>query len=81
MIQFNSIQAFIFSSKSEIFLNLVHTFANQKLECFVIYFKIINTFVKINIHVSYSKLYMELKNSIKIKEGQAVLELIDQNIF
>ena len=30
-------------------------------------------------YVSYSKLSKELKNSIKIKVGQAVLELLIQN--
>ena len=31
------------------------------------------------IHASYGKLSKELKNSIKITEGQAVLELLIQN--
>ena len=39
-------------------------FPNQKLACFVLYLKIINTFLKRN--ASYSKLSKELKNSIKI---------------
>ena len=31
------------------------------------------------IYASYSKLYKELRNSIKINAGQAVLELMIQN--
>ena len=50
-----------------------------KLACFVLYLKIINIFLKNNIYTSYSKLSKELKNSIKIKVGQAVLELLIQN--
>ena len=38
---------------------------NQKLACFVLFLKIINTFLKI-IYAPYSKLSKELKNSIKI---------------
>ena len=30
-------------------------------------------------YASYSKLYQEIKNSIKIKVDQAVLELLTQN--
>ena len=48
-----------------------------KLACFVLYHKVINFFWKI-IHASCSKLSKELKNSIKIKVGQAVLELLIQ---
>ena len=48
-----------------------------KLACFVLYLKIINIFLKI-IYASYSKLSKELKNSIKIKVGQAILELLIQ---
>ena len=33
------------------------------------------------IYASYSKLSKELKNSIKIKVGQAVLELLIQNQY
>ena len=39
---------------------------NQKLACFVLYLKIITTFVKKYIYALYSKLYKELKNGIKI---------------
>ena len=40
---------------------------NQKLACFVLYRKIIRTFLKKNnICILYSKLSKELKNSIKI---------------
>ena len=50
-----------------------------KLACFVLYLKIINIFLKNNsLYKSYSKLSKELKNSIKIKVGQAVLELFIQ---
>ena len=41
----------------------------QKLTCFVLYLKIINTIVKNNIHmhlISYSKLSKKFKNNIKI---------------
>ena len=48
-----------------------------KLACFVLYLKIINICLK-TIHASYSKLWKELKNSIKIKVGQVVLELLIQ---
>ena len=47
-----------------------------KLACFVRYLKIIIIFLKDN--TSDSKLSKEFKNSIKIKEGQAVLELLIQ---
>ena len=45
---------------------------NQKLVCFVLYLKIINTFLKNNIHASYSKLSKELKNGIEILVGPAI---------
>ena len=48
-----------------------------KSACFVLFLKIINIFLKM-IYASYSKLSKELKNSIKIKVGQAVLELLIQ---
>ena len=47
---------------------------NQKLACFVLYFKMINTFLKI-ICVSYSKLVKELKSEIEICSGPAVFKL------
>ena len=47
---------------------------------FLLYLKFINIFWKI-IYVSYSKLPKELKNSIKIKVGQAVLELLIQKQY
>ena len=54
---------------------------NQKLECFVLYLKIINTFWKTKC-ASDRKLSKELKNSIKIKVDQAVPELlIKKNIL
>ena len=37
---------------------------NQKLACFVLYFKIIHTFLKI-IYATFSKLFKELKNGIE----------------
>ena len=46
---------------------------NQKLACFVLYVKIINTFLKNN--ASGSKLSKELKNGIEILVGQAVFKL------
>ena len=52
---------------------------NQKLTCFVLYLKIINTFLKTN--ESYSKLSRKLKNSIEIQVGQAVLELLIKTIL
>ena len=54
-------------------LHLLH----QKLTCSVLYLKLSTSFWKI-ILVSYSKLSKELKNNIKIKVGQAVLELLIQ---
>ena len=53
---------------------------NQKLTCFVLYLKIINTFLN-KLHASYSKLSKELKNSVKISVDQAVLELMIKTIF
>ena len=47
-----------------------------KLACFALYLEIINIFLKNN--TSHSKLSIELKNSIEIKVGQAVLELLIQ---
>ena len=46
-----------------------------KLACFVLYLKVSTSFWKI-IYASYSKLYKELKNSIKIKVRQAILDLL-----
>ena len=40
-------------------------YPNQKVACFVLCLKIINTFLKIDICI-YSKLSKELKNSIQI---------------
>ena len=48
--------------------------SNQKLECFVLYLKIINTFWKM-IYASYSKFSKELKTGIKILVDQAVFKL------
>ena len=47
-----------------------------KLACFVLYIKITNIFLKI--YAAYRKLFKELKNSIKIKVGQAFLKLLTQ---
>ena len=41
----------------------------------MLYLKIINIFMKNIIYESYSKLYKELKNGIKIQVGQAVFKL------
>ena len=49
-----------------------------KLACFVLYLKISTSFWKI-VYASYRKLSKVLKNGIKIKAGQAVLELLIQN--
>ena len=49
-----------------------------KLACFVLYLKIIYIFLKKIIYASYSKLSKKLKNSTKIKVGQAILELLIQ---
>ena len=38
---------------------------DQKLACFVLYLKIVNTFLKI-IYASYRQLFKELKNSTEI---------------
>ena len=46
---------------------------------FVLYLKIINISLKKLIYECYSKVSKELKNNIKIKVGQAVLELLVQN--
>ena len=45
----------------------------------MLYLKIINIFFEKLKYASYSKLSKELKNSIKIKIGQAVLKLLIQN--
>ena len=50
----------------------------SKLAFFVLYLKLPTSFWKI-IYVSYSTLSKELKNSITIKIGQAVIELLIQN--
>ena len=47
---------------------------NLKLGCFVLYFKIINTFLKI-IYASSSKFSKKLKNGIGILVGTAVFKL------
>ena len=47
----------------------------QKLACFVLYLKIINTFLKNNICILYNKLLKVLKNGIGILVGQAVFNL------
>ena len=39
---------------------------NQKLTCFLLYLKIINTFLKKIIYASYSKFSKKLRNSIEI---------------
>ena len=49
-----------------------------KLACFVLYLMLSTSFWK-TIYASYSKLSKELKNNIKIKVGQAVLELLIRN--
>ena len=41
----------------------------------------VNTLLKNNICILYSKLSKELKNSIKIEVGQAVLELLIKTTF
>ena len=66
--------------KQSIFMGVLHLLPQKapKLACFVLYLKMINIFRKI-IYASYSKLSKELKNSIKIKVGQAVLEFLIQN--
>ena len=58
-------------------LHLVHQTA-PKLACFVLCLKNFNIVLKNNICILYSKLSKELKNSIKIKVDQAVLELLIQ---
>ena len=52
-----------------------------KLACFVLYLKIINPFFWKIRYASYSKMSKELKNSLKIKVGQAVLELLIKQHF
>ena len=47
---------------------------NQKLACFVLYLKIINTFLKIT-YTSYCKLFKALKNGIESLVSQAVFRL------
>ena len=44
----------------------VMTMPNKKLACFVLYLKIINTYLKMLLYASYSKLSKELRNGIKI---------------
>ena len=54
--------------------------SNQKLACFVLYLKILITFLKI-MYASYRKLPKKLKNGIKIHIGHAVLELLIKTVF
>ena len=51
---------------------------NQKLACFVLYFKIIHTFLKI-IYAPFSKLFKELKNGIEILNWPIGFYVMDQN--
>ena len=53
----------------------------SKLACIVFYLKIINTFLKNDIYESFSKFSKDLKNSINIKVGRAVLEILIQTTF
>ena len=50
-----------------------------KLACFVLYLKIVNNFFFEKSHMHLIVMSKELKNSIKIKVGQALLELLIQN--
>ena len=51
-----------------------------KLACFVLFLsKLSTSFWKKKLYASYSKLSKELENSINIKVGQAVLELLIKN--
>ena len=54
----------------------------QKLACFVLYLKIINTFLKSNI-ILYYKLFKEIKNtsSIRIWISQVINELFFKTKF
>ena len=54
----------------------------QKLACFVLYLKIINTFLKSNI-ILYYKLFKEIKNtsSIRIWISQVIHELFCKTKF
>ena len=55
---------------------------NQKLACFVLYLKIINTFLKDYIYASYSKFYKELKTGIETLVSvrrPSGFEVMDQN--
>ena len=47
----------------------------QKLACFVLYLKIINTFLKNNIYASHGKLSKELKHYIEILVDKAIFKL------
>ena len=47
----------------------------QKLACFELYLKIINTFLKNKLCIPYKKLFKELKNGIESLVGQAVFKL------
>ena len=71
---------YIFAPKSEIVTG--YCTPNQKLPCFVLYLNIIHIFfwkkkttTTTTIYASYIKLSKELKNSIDILVGQAVLKL------
>ena len=46
----------------------------QKLACFVLYLKIINTFLKNKLCILW-KMFKKLKNGIEILGGQAVFKL------
>ena len=54
---------------------------NQKLACFVLYLKIVDTFKKNNIYASCRQLSKELKNGITIQISQAVLELLIKHFW
>ena len=62
------------------YFKLLHLLPQKapKLACFVLYLKILNIFLKNDICILYSKLSKALKHNIKIKVGQAVLELLIQ---
>ena len=53
---------------------------NQKLACFVLYLKVINTFLRKK-YASYSKLSKEIKKGIKISVDQATLEILTKTLF
>ena len=70
-----------YDCKTKLLKGVLHLLPQKapKLPYFLLYIKIIHIFWKMMIYASYSKLSKELKNSITIKVGRTVLELLIQD--